>query len=106
MMSGGSALRNPEKAKFMSMLITLGETAALVGNSSPDLQKIFSITTYILAAACFILSLKWLSAPTTARRGNIVGEIGMAAAIIGALLQHDIISYQWILVGLVVGAAA
>ena len=89
----------------MSMLMTLGETAALVGNSSPDLQAIFSTATYIIAGACFILSLKWLSAPTTARRGNIVGEIGMAAAIVGALLQHNIISYEWIIVGLVLGAA-
>ena len=58
---------------------------------------------YLVSAALFILSLKWLSGPTTARRGNIVGEIGMAAAIIGALLQHGI-SYEWILVGLVLGS--
>jgi NAD(P) transhydrogenase subunit beta len=57
----------------------------------------------LIAAVCFILSLKWLSAPTTARRGNIVGEIGMAAAIIGALLQAGI-SYQWIVLGLVIGS--
>ena len=35
--------------------------------------------TYLIAAALFILSLKWLSSPATARRGVLAGEIGMAA---------------------------
>ena len=69
-----------------------------------DLQHIFSVTTYLIAGVMFILALKWLSAPTTARRGNIAGQIGMAAAIVGALLQHNVVSYQWIIVGFVVGA--
>jgi len=91
----------------MSMLMTLAATAetATLPGAGPGLQAIFSTTTYIIAGVCFILSLKWLSAPTTARRGNIVGQIGMAAAIIGALLQHNIVSYEWIIVGLVLGAA-
>ena len=53
-----------------------------------------------------MLALKWLSAPHTARRGNLTGEIGMLLAIIGALLHYQIISYQWIIIGFVVGAAA
>jgi NAD(P) transhydrogenase subunit beta len=69
-----------------------------------DLQNFVSTGTYLLAAALFILALKWLSAPTTARRGNIAGQIGMGAAVVGALLGHNIISYQWILVGVTVGA--
>ena len=60
---------------------------------------------YIAAAALFILSLKWLSHPTTARRGVTVGELGMALAIAGTLVHHEIVSYQWILVGSVLGAA-
>jgi NAD(P) transhydrogenase subunit beta len=60
---------------------------------------------YIAAAALFILSLKWLSHPSTARRGVTVGELGMALAIAGTLVHHEIVSYQWILVGCVLGAA-
>ncbi|MBI2456460.1 MAG: NAD(P)(+) transhydrogenase (Re/Si-specific) subunit beta [candidate division NC10 bacterium] len=61
--------------------------------------------TYVAAAALFILSLKWLGHPTTARRGVRAGELGMALAIVGALLHTEIVSYQWILVGFVLGSA-
>jgi NAD(P) transhydrogenase subunit beta len=63
----------------------------------------FQQYTYIIAAGCFILSLKWLSRPTTARRGVTVGEIGMAIAILGALLTRGM-TYNWIIVGLILGA--
>jgi NAD(P) transhydrogenase subunit beta len=67
-------------------------------------QKIVATATYLIAAALFILALKWLSAPTTARRGNLAGQIGMAAAVIGALLSHEVVRYEWIVVGFAVGA--
>ncbi|MEK7206116.1 MAG: NAD(P)(+) transhydrogenase (Re/Si-specific) subunit beta, partial [candidate division NC10 bacterium] len=60
---------------------------------------------YIVAAGLFILSLKWLSHPTTARRGVRAGELGMALAIVGTLVHHEIVSYQWILVGFILGTA-
>ena len=60
---------------------------------------------YIAAAALFILSLRWLSHPTTARRGVRAGEIGMALAVVGTLVHQEIVSYQWILVGCVLGSA-
>src|SRR5271163_4819074 len=68
------------------------------------LQNAIATITYIAAAILFILALKWLSAPSTARRGNLAGQIGMAAAIIGALLGHHILHYEWIIVGFAVGA--
>ena len=60
---------------------------------------------YIAAAAMFILSLKWLNTPATARRGVRVGELGMLLAVIGTLLRHEVVDYQWILVALFVGSA-
>jgi len=64
----------------------------------------FTQLSYIAAAALFVLSLKWLSHPTTARRGVRAGEIGMVLAIAGTLVLHEIVSYQWIVVGFVLGA--
>ena len=69
------------------------------------IETYFIQFTYIAAAAAFVLSLKWLSHPTTARRGVRVGELGMALAIVGTLVHHEIVSYQWILVGFVLGSA-
>ncbi|HVT82252.1 MAG TPA: NAD(P)(+) transhydrogenase (Re/Si-specific) subunit beta [Phycisphaerae bacterium] len=89
----------------MHALLTLAEAATNPAHADAlGLQKIFETVTYIIAGVCFILSLRWLSNPATARRGNIVGQVGMAAAIIGALLQHEIIGYQWIIIGLVAGS--
>src|SRR2546429_1857877 len=60
---------------------------------------------YIFATALFILALKWLAAPATARRGVLAGEVGMLLAVVGTLLHHEIVSYQWILIGFVLGSA-
>ncbi len=66
-------------------------------------QSLVATATYLIAAALFVLALKWLSAPATARRGNLAGQIGMAAAIIGALLGHGVVRYEWIIVGMAIG---
>ncbi len=60
---------------------------------------------YIAAAALFVLALKWLSTPATARRGVLAGEIGMLLAIVGTLLGARIVSYTWIAIAFVVGSA-
>jgi NAD(P) transhydrogenase subunit beta len=59
----------------------------------------------IVSSALFILSLMWMSHPTTARRGVRAGEIGMFVAIVGALVQHEVVSYQLILIAMIAGAA-
>jgi len=68
----------------------------------PASEHIIEIT-YLIATALFILSLKWLSSPKTARRGVFAGEIGMFLAVIGTLLHHGIVEYKWILIALVLG---
>ncbi|MEB2346828.1 MAG: NAD(P)(+) transhydrogenase (Re/Si-specific) subunit beta [Deltaproteobacteria bacterium] len=60
---------------------------------------------YLLAAALFIFSLRWLNRPETARRGVAAGVVGMAAAVFGTLLHPEIASYLWIVVALAVGTA-
>ena len=58
---------------------------------------------YLIASALFILSLKWMSSPATARHGILAGEIGMVLAIGGTLLHHGIVDYKWIVIALVLG---
>ena len=59
---------------------------------------------YLIASALFILSLKWMSSPATARHGILAGEIGMVLAIGGTLLHHGIVDYKWIVIALVLGS--
>ena len=58
---------------------------------------------YLAAAVLFILGLKGLASPATARRGMFYAEVGMVVAIVGTLLQHEIVRFDWILVGLLLG---
>ena len=60
--------------------------------------------TYIIAVILFILSLKWLSSPATARHGVWAGEAGMLLAIVGTLFYRGIVDYKWIAIALVLGA--
>src|SRR5213594_281638 len=57
---------------------------------------------YLIASALFILSLRWMSSPSTARHGVRAGEIGMVLAIAGTLLHHGM-EYKWIVIALVLG---
>lgn len=59
--------------------------------------------TYLIATALFILSLKWMSSPSTARRGVWAGELGMVLAVAGTLLNRGIVDYKWIAIALVLG---
>ncbi|HYW66966.1 MAG TPA: NAD(P)(+) transhydrogenase (Re/Si-specific) subunit beta, partial [Candidatus Dormibacteraeota bacterium] len=65
-------------------------------------ENILEIT-YLIATALFVLSLKWLSSPVTARRGVWAGEAGMLLAIVGTLLHGGIVDYKLIAIGLVLG---
>ncbi len=61
--------------------------------------------TYLVAAVLFIVGLKLLSSPRTARRGNAIGALGMLLAIAATLIDQQIIAFRWILLGLVIGTA-
>ncbi len=58
---------------------------------------------YLISAVLFILSLKGLTHPSTARRGNFLGMTGMAIAIIATLLGTEVVSYGLIIAGVVIG---
>jgi NAD(P) transhydrogenase subunit beta len=58
---------------------------------------------YIIAASLFVVGLKMLSSPETARRGNVVSAVGMLLAIVATLLKGDL-SFTWIVAGIVLGS--
>src|SRR3989337_4111648 len=58
---------------------------------------------YLLASVAFILALKCLNSPETARRGVLLAEMGMLIAIVGTLVHHEVIRYEWIIAGLALG---
>src|SRR5438552_17180975 len=64
-----------------------------------DLLQLF----YLASAILFVMGLRGLSHPRTARRGMFLAEAGMLLAIIGTLLHHEIVDYRWIAAGLVLG---
>ncbi len=59
---------------------------------------------YLVAATLFILGIKGLTHPRTAVRGNRLGATGMLIAVIAALVDQQVVSYGWILAGVVLGA--
>ena len=60
---------------------------------------------YFIAAILFILSLRWLNHPRTARRGVAAGVAGMTMAIVGTAIAPEIVDYKWVVVALIVGTA-
>ena len=60
---------------------------------------------YLVAAFCFILGLRWLSSPRSARRGNAVAAVGRAIAIAATLIDRRVVDYEWIVIAALVGAA-
>ncbi|MEN9818309.1 MAG: hypothetical protein RLZ32_2189 [Gemmatimonadota bacterium] len=59
--------------------------------------------TYLAASVLFILGLRSLTRPDEARRGMQLAAVGMLLAIVGTLLHEEILTYQWIVAGLIVG---
>jgi proton-translocating NAD(P)+ transhydrogenase subunit beta len=66
-------------------------------------RETFTQVTYLVASILFILGLRSLTKPDSARRGMQYAAIGMLLAIIGTLVQHEIVRYDWIAGGLIVG---
>jgi NAD(P) transhydrogenase subunit beta len=67
-------------------------------------QTLLTELSYFTASILFVLGLRGLSHPDTARRGMFMAEFGMLLAVIGTLLHRDIVSYEWIIVGLLAGS--
>jgi NAD(P) transhydrogenase subunit beta len=60
---------------------------------------------YLAASLLFIYGLRSLTHPDTARRGMQAAEVGMLLAVIGTLMHREIVSYPWIIAGLLLGGS-
>ena len=67
----------------------------------PDFIRVL----YILAFICFILGLRLLNHPRTAKRGNLIAAVGMAIAVTATLLIEEVGDYGLIAVGVAIGTA-
>src|SRR5215472_10960627 len=67
------------------------------------MREIFTQASYLIASVLFILGLRSLTHPDSARRGMQQAAVGMLLAIIGTLVQAQIVRYDWIIAGLAVG---
>src|SRR3981081_3664316 len=71
-------------------------------------MSVWITVAYLLAAVCFILGLRFLSSPRTARRGNVIAAAGMGIALLATAVQ---VTHNWefvalgVVIGSVVGAA-
>ncbi len=71
---------------------------------STDINIVISEWAYLAAAVLFVLGLRGLSSPATARRGMFLAETGMALAVVGTLLYIQILTWFYIVVGAAVGS--
>jgi proton-translocating NAD(P)+ transhydrogenase subunit beta len=62
--------------------------------------------TYLISSIFFIFGIKYLSSPKTARMGNLYAAIGMFLAIVITLFDQQVLTFEWIIVGVIIGSAA
>ena len=67
-------------------------------------MKILIELSYLISSILFIFGIKKLSSPKTARQGNFFASLGMFIAIVVTLLDQHVLTYEWIIIGLIVGA--
>ena len=69
------------------------------------LDPVWTSLLYLAAAVFFILALRGLSSPRTARRGNLIGALGALIAVVTVFLSSRLENIPWILAAIVVGSA-
>ncbi|NOX18855.1 MAG: NAD(P)(+) transhydrogenase (Re/Si-specific) subunit beta [Chlorobi bacterium] len=68
-------------------------------------MEIISYLVYLVASILFIFGMKKLGSPKTARQGNFLSALGMFLAIVITLFDQHVLTYEYIILGLVVGSA-
>ncbi len=60
---------------------------------------------YLISSIFFIFGIKKLGSPKTARKGNLYASIGMLIAIVVTLFDRNVLTYEWIIIGMIIGSA-
>lgn len=68
-------------------------------------MQIIIYLVYLIASVLFILGIKRLGSPKTARQGNMLSSLGMFLAIVITLFDQQILTYEYIILGVVIGSA-
>jgi proton-translocating NAD(P)+ transhydrogenase subunit beta len=68
-------------------------------------MQILSYLIYLIASVLFIFGIKKLGSPKTARQGNMLSSLGMFLAVVITLFDQHVLTYEYIIIGLVVGTA-
>ena len=98
---------------MLSLLLQVPDTFASVADSAAagkhgdaiGLQVIAKELTYLVACILFILGLYSLTKPARAQRGMQLAALGMLLAIVGTLISGEILRWEWIAGGLLLGTA-
>ena len=69
-------------------------------------MKIVIEITYLISSIFFIFGIKFLGSPKTARKGNLFASIGMLMAIVVTLFDQHVLTYEWIIIGVIIGSLA
>lgn len=69
-----------------------------------DIKQIIILVSYLVASVFFILGIKKLSSPKTAVQGNRFAASGMLLAIVVTLFDREVLTFEWIIIGLIVGS--
>jgi NAD(P) transhydrogenase subunit beta len=90
---------------MLALLLQVPEHAEAAAGASVSLREGLIQATYLAASVLFILGLYSLTKPARAQRGMQLAALGMLVAIVGTLVNHQIVRYEWIAGGLLLGAA-
>jgi H+-translocating NAD(P) transhydrogenase subunit beta len=69
-----------------------------------DIKQIIILISYLVSSVLFILGIKKLSSPKTAVLGNRFAATGMLLAIIVTLFDKEVLTFEWIIIGLIIGS--
>ncbi|HQU43552.1 MAG TPA: NAD(P)(+) transhydrogenase (Re/Si-specific) subunit beta, partial [Pirellulales bacterium] len=89
----------------MSVALLCSLFADTTGPVSTDPRVLLTQVSYLAASVLFIFGLKGLTNPAKARRGMQLAALGMAVAVVGTLIDAQIVTYGWIVAGMILGSA-